>query len=89
MRESKVRKALHERVKLLGGEHRAAKWLGRDHCPDDFVMLPGRSVWVEAKRPKKTAREGQLREHERMRAAGCEVLVINTVELVDLHFPLN
>ena len=89
MRESKVRKALHDRIAALGGEYRAAKWIGARHCPDDFVMLDGRHIWVEGKRPGKTAREGQAREHERMRAAGCEVLVINTVALVDLHFPLN
>lgn len=87
MRESAVRKALHQRIAALGGEHRAAKWIGRDHCPDDFVMLHGRSVWVEGKRPGAAAREGQIREHQRMRAAGCEVLVIDTLVLVDLYFP--
>lgn len=88
MRESHVRDALHQRIAALGGEHRAAKWIGRDHCPDDFILLAGRHIWVEAKRPLKAAREGQAREHERMRAAGCEVLVINTLEQIDLHFPL-
>lgn len=87
MRESAVRKHLHRRIKELGGEHRAAKWLGRDHCPDDFVMLPGRHVYVESKRPGKGARDGQLREHERMRAANCEVLLLDTIEKIDIAFP--
>ncbi len=89
MRESKVRKHLHARVKELGGDYRAAKWLGRDHCPDDFILLPaqGRHVYVESKRPGKAAREGQLREHERMRAAGCEVLLLDTIKKIDIAFP--
>lgn len=88
MRESAVRKHLHERIKALGGEHRAMKWIGRDHAPDDFCMLPGRHFWVEAKRPGKAARDGQLREHDRMRAAGCEVLVLDTIEKIDAALPL-
>jgi hypothetical protein len=87
VRESAVRKHLHARIKALGGEHRAAKWFGRDHCPDDFVMLPGRHFWVEAKMPGKDAEPGQAREHERMRAAGCEVYVLDTIEKIDRVLP--
>lgn len=87
MRESDVRAYLHRRVKALGGEHRAARWLGRDHCPDDFIMLPDRHLWVEAKRPTKEARAGQAREHIRMRAAGCEVYVLDTIEQIDKVLP--
>jgi hypothetical protein len=83
MVEHDVRKALKERVEQHGGEVRAAAWLGRSHCPDVFVLLPGRSVWIETKRPKKDATEGQAREHDRMRAAGCVVLVISTIEQLD------
>ena len=87
MRESQVRKYLHDRIKELGGEYRAAKWFGRDHCPDDFVMLPGRHLWVEGKRPGKDAEAGQAREHTRMRAAGCEVYVLDTIEKIDAVLP--
>ncbi len=87
MRESGVREYLHKRVKALGGTHRAAKWIARDHCPDDFILLPGRHLWVEAKRPGKDAEEGQAREHERMRAAGCEVYVLDTIEKIDRVLP--
>lgn len=88
MRESGVRKYLHARIKTLGGEYRAAKWIGRDHCPDDFCMLPDRNFWVEGKRPGKAARDGQIREHERMRAAGCEVVVLDTIQKIDAYLPL-
>lgn len=87
MVEGEVRKALKERVEQHGGEVRAAAWLGRSHCPDVFVMLPGRCVWVETKRPKKDATEGQAREHVRMRKAGADVRVITTLEQVDAFLP--
>lgn len=87
MVEHDVRKALKARAEAYGGEIRAAAWLGRSHCPDVFVMLPGRCVWVETKRPKKDATEGQAREHERMRDAGCVVLVISTIEQLDDWLP--
>ncbi len=39
--------------------------------------------FIETKRPGKAATEGQAREHERMREAGCVVLVITTIEELD------
>jgi hypothetical protein len=101
MRESKVHQALVARVKLLGGEVRRVKWQGRSNAPDVLVLLPaiypgsgrmprpGRAPFVEEKRPGKDAEDAQQREHERMRAAGCEVLVISTLAQIDTHFPLN
>lgn len=90
MKEGDIRKALKERVEAYGGEIRAAAWLGRKHCPDVFVMLPMGNVqhcWVETKRPKKSATEGQAREHERMRAADCAVFVITTIKELDAWLP--
>ena len=89
MLEHEVRTFLHERAKALGGEHRCVKWIGRNHAPDDIVLLPGRHVWIECKRPGKKPRPGQLREHERMREAGCEILHLDTIEKVDAAFPLT
>jgi len=88
VKEHDIRKALDARVKAYGGETRAAAWLGRKHCPDVFVMLPGEHVYVETKRPKKDATARQAAEHERMRAAGCTVLVITTIEELDTWLPL-
>lgn len=87
MRESKVRDHLHARIAALGGEHRCLAYLGRKHAPDDLVLLPGRHVFVEGKRPKKDATARQAAEHERLRAAGCEVVTLNTIEAVDAYFP--
>jgi hypothetical protein len=87
VRESAVRKHLHQRIKALGGTHRALKYLGRMHATDDLVLLPGRHVFVEGKRPGEDARAGQAREHERLRWAGCEVVTLATIEAIDAYFP--
>ena len=86
--ERDIHSLLVRRVKDLGGEVRRMKWQNRAHAPDVFVMLPHRHVWVEEKRPGERAGPGQMREHERMRAAGCEVRVIASEADIDYFFPL-
>jgi len=43
--------------------------------------------FIETKAPGGVPRDGQLREHERMRAAGCVVLVISTVDQLNAWLP--
>jgi hypothetical protein len=43
--------------------------------------------WVECKRPGKDATEAQAREHERMRAAGCVVLMVRNEQELDAWLP--
>lgn len=43
---------------------------------------------VETKRPKLDANEAQAREHERLRAAGFIVLVLDSIEAIDKVLPL-
>lgn len=99
MKESNIREALDARVRAYGGETRAVAWLGRRNAPDVLVLFPegagpqrgfrypGGHFFVETKRPKKSATAAQAREHERMRAAGCVVLVITTLEELDAWLP--
>lgn len=93
MKETHIRKALAKRVADYGGEIRAVSWIGRSHAPDVLALLPTRSVnayghpFIETKRPGKDATEAQAREHIRMRAAGCVVLVITTLEELDAWLP--
>lgn len=99
MRESSIRKALKARVEAYGGEVRALSWLGRNNAPDVLCLFPYTAhdsrvadfirthVFVETKRPNKAATEAQAREHERMRAAGCEVLVTTTIAELDSWLP--
>jgi hypothetical protein len=86
MRESKIEDYLVERVKALGGEVRKVKWLGRHGAPDRVAMLPGLLMWVELKAPGEKAKPHQVREHQRMRAMGQMVVVIDSMDLVDEFF---
>lgn len=96
-RESEVRAYLKRRVEAHGGEVRAVKWLNRAHAPDVLVLwlagvpplcatISGHPL-VEAKRPKKDARAGQVREHDRLRAAGFEVVVLDSHAAIDDWLP--
>ena len=98
--EGKLRAKLKARVEAYGGEIRAVSWLGRRFAPDVLVMFPGlremkagtlsmcnSHVFVETKAPGGKPTVGQLREHERMRASGCVVLVISTEEQLDEWLP--
>lgn len=89
MRESVVENYFCARIKALGGDVRKVKWVGHNGAPDRLVMLPNRHPLVELKRPRAKPRINQLNEHDRLRSYGFEVLVIDTIELVDFYFPLN
>lgn len=91
MRESDIESHLVKRVKELGGECRKVQWIGRHGAPDRLVMLPAgqcwhgatSAVWVELKAPGQKAKPHQLREHDRMRAMGQHVFVIDSLEGVE------
>ena len=48
-----------------------------------FYGRKGRHVFIETKRPGKDVTEAQAREHERMRAAGCVVVMVRN--MAELH----
>lgn len=99
--EGKIRKALKERVEAYGGEVRAVAWLGRRNAPDVMCLFPEGSEYhlsayvlttsghpfCECKAPGGKPSAAQAREHERMRAAGCAVLVISTLGQLDQWLP--
>ena len=94
LKERDIRKALKERVESYGGEVRAMAWLGRKHAPDVLCLFPpgtefdwGIHPFIETKALGGKPRPGQLREHQRMRAAGCDVRVISTLEQLDAWLP--
>lgn len=88
MRENQIEQHLHTRVKDLGGDYRRVSWIGRNAAADDLILLPGRHLLVECKRPGKVATPAQAREHTRLRAAGFEVHVVSTIAEIDALFPL-
>jgi hypothetical protein len=93
LRESDIEKHLVKRVKELGGEVRKVQWVGRCGAPDRLVMvpaMPGRgwfnldsrehhTIWVELKAPGVKPEPHQLREHDRMRAMGQWVVVVDSI----------
>lgn len=87
MLERDIEAYLVKRVKLLGGEVRKVAWVGRRGAPDRLVMLPQCSMWVELKAPGQKPRPSQVREHERMRALGQQVLVVDSIAGVDEVLP--
>jgi len=97
VRESDIEKHLVKRVEALGGEVRKVKWIGRRGAPDRLVMTPftftyyrpdgilmsSPAVWVELKATDVEPEPHQVEEHNRMRAMGQHVVVIDSIEGVE------
>lgn len=87
--ERDVEKALVDAVKAAGGEVRKVKWIGRSGAPDRIVFLSGRvPAFVEVKAPGEKPTPAQVREHARMRSAGAQVYVIDTI-INAMRFPVR
>jgi len=84
MRERAIEQYLRDQVRAAGG--RAYKFVspGNNGVPDRLVILPpGRVVFVELKAPGRKPTPLQLAQHQRLRALGCDVRVIDNREQVD------
>ena len=78
MLEREVENTLVKRVKQLGGTCEKFTSPGRRSVPDRLVTLPGgKIIFVELKAPGKKPTEKQLKDHQRRRALGCDVRVID------------
>ncbi len=81
MLEKTIEQALVKRVKELGGMAEKFVSPGRRSVPDRLVTLPGNVIiFVELKSEGKHPTPLQELDHERRRALGCDVRVINTLE---------
>ena len=81
MLEKDIENALVRKVKKLGGMCEKFTSPGRRSVPDRIVTLPnGKIVFVEVKNTGKKPTELQLRDHERRRALGCDVRVIDNMD---------
>lgn len=86
MKEARVETHFVRGVKRKGGEVRKLAWLGRRHAPDRIVFWGNAELdFVELKAPDKDARDGQAREHKRLRELGFSVYVLDTIEKVDIY----
>ena len=86
MLERDIEAHLVKRVQSLGGEVRKAAWIGRRGAPDRCVMLDGATIFVELKATGQKPQPHQTREHQRMRAMGQTVLVLDSIESIDEWF---
>ena len=79
--EKDVEAALVRRVKALGGLCEKFTSPGRRSVPDRIITMPnGQIIFVEMKAPNKKPTDAQLKDHERRRALGCDVRVIDNKE---------
>lgn len=97
MRERDVEKYFVKKVKGLGGTAEKFKSPGKPSVPDRLVLLPVRElrpkygsdhvppsvVFVELKRPGEKPTPAQVRDHNRRRALGFVVEVLDSIESVD------
>ncbi len=84
MLEKTVETYLVDRVRAAGGDAYKFTSPARVSVPDRIVVFPpARIYFVELKRPGGKLTRGQEREHERLRALGCDVRVIDSREAVD------
>jgi hypothetical protein len=84
MLESVIEAYFVAQVKKHGGLQRKIAYVNRRDATDRFVVFPpGRVSFVELKRPGEVPRINQLREHARLRAVGCDVWTISTLQGVD------
>ena len=89
MRESIIEAYLVRRIKALGGMADKFVSPGKRSVPDRLVTLPdNKIIFVELKATGQKPTGNQLRDHERRRALGCTVLVIDSKEGVDDAFPV-
>ena len=85
MREKEVEQFFIRRVRETGGIQRKFTSPGHAGVPDRICAFPvGRVALAELKRPSKGAEEHQKREHDKWRAVGCTVWVLDTKEAVDI-----
>lgn len=89
MLERDIEKALVKRIELLGGTCEKFTSPAKRSVPDRLVTLPGNRIeFVECKRPGQVPTEKQHRDHARRRALGCTVWVIDSLEGIDLAYPI-
>mgnify|MGYP006288584855 CR=1 FL=1 len=85
IKESTVERHLRRRVKALGGVAIKIIPFYMPGLPDRLVVLPGGKYhWVELKRPGEEPRSHQVRVHKLLGGLGCSVVVLDSVEAVDI-----
>lgn len=80
VREIAIENYVVQRAEAAGYFVRKLSWLGRRHAPDRVFARQDRgTVFIEFKRPGEKPRKGQSLEHRRMKRAGMEVYVCDSI----------
>lgn len=88
-RESDIEKEFNRLVKLHRGLSSKLRWLDRRGAPDRFVAFKDYgSYFVELKRPGGKPRPEQIREHQRLKAHGITVYIVNDIETLEKFFEM-
>ena len=80
MLESKIEVYLIKRCKEIGALCDKFTSPQRRSVPDRLITFNGRVLFVELKATGKKPTEAQVRDHERRRAAGAEVVWLDNIE---------
>lgn len=83
MLEKTIEKYLVDECKKMGASCDKFTSPQRRSVPDRLICWKGSAYFVELKATDKKATPNQLRDHEKRRALGMPVLVINSKEQVD------
>lgn len=84
MLERDIEKALCKKVKELEGTCEKYTSPSRRSVPDRLIMLPDkRIIFVECKAPGKVPTIAQQNDHDRRRAMGFDVRVIDSLEQIN------
>lgn len=81
MVEADIEETIAVEAEEAGWFVRKLTWIGVTGAPDRLFAFGGRTVFVEFKAPHGRVSVRQMREHDRMRRAGMEVHVIDSVEM--------
>lgn len=84
MREKDVEIYLRDEVRKAGGKAYKFESPGNDGVPDRLVIFPGNRIYfVELKAQGKKPRPLQIKQMRDLASFGCDVRVIDSIELVD------
>lgn len=83
MQEKLIEAYLKRKVQDASGMAVKQDWVGIRGAPDRLVILPGRMFFVELKAPGQKPEPHQERLHEKLRALGVKVYVIDQLSQID------
>lgn len=84
MRERKIEKDAKKFAVKNGWYVRKFKTVNRRGVPDDIFIRAGVVMFIEFKKPGEPATEQQHLEHERIRAQGIQVHVVDSLQVAQM-----